>query len=275
MGRASLCRIGGEELGVTDHRKVVRDSFTIQAEAFAATPWVASDERLARLVSFAELTGKERVLDIATGPGYVAEAFAQGAREAVGIDLTPAMLQIARERTARRGLGNIEFILGDVTQLPFGDGEFGVVVTRFSFHHFQEPQVVLREMARVCEARGTVIVEDVVTSEDAARAKMHNHIEVLRDSSHVRAMPLSELLVLFREGGLDAARVLKTSDLCPEVEHWLATTRTSAEKGTEICALLERDRQEGVAGLQPYYNETGKLQFRLGTAILAGRKFRG
>ena len=259
---------------MTDHSQVVRDSFTIQATAFAATPWVASDERLARLVSFAELTGKERVLDIATGPGYVAEAFAQGAREAVGIDLTPAMLQIARERTAKRELANLDFILGDVTELPFRDGEFDLVVTRFSFHHFQEPLVVLREMARVCGVKGTVIVEDVVTSEQPARAKMHNYIEVLRDPSHVRAMPLSELLVLFREGGLDAERVLKTSDLCPEVEHWLATTRTSAEKAREICTLLERDRSEDVAGLRPYYNETGRLHFRLGTAILAGRKFR-
>jgi len=50
------------------HNEIVRESFTTQATAFAANPGVSDEQRIARLVSTARLTGKERVLDTATGP---------------------------------------------------------------------------------------------------------------------------------------------------------------------------------------------------------------
>src|SRR5581483_9773375 len=91
-------------------------------------------ERIGRLISAANLNGCERVLDVATGPGYIAEAFARMAAEVVGVDLTEAMLRIARERVQSRGLKNVSFRLGDAKSLPYGEGEFDVVVTRFSLH---------------------------------------------------------------------------------------------------------------------------------------------
>jgi len=87
---------------MTQHNEVVRESFTIQAKTFAANPWVTDEQRINRLVAAAHLSGNERVLDIACGPGYIAEAFARGAREAIGVDLTAAMLAIAEERTRER-----------------------------------------------------------------------------------------------------------------------------------------------------------------------------
>jgi 16S rRNA A1518/A1519 N6-dimethyltransferase RsmA/KsgA/DIM1 with predicted DNA glycosylase/AP lyase activity len=72
---------------VPQHNDIVRESFTTQAKAFAANPWVTDEERIQRLVAAARLKGDERVLDIATGPGYIAEAFARVAREAIGVDL--------------------------------------------------------------------------------------------------------------------------------------------------------------------------------------------
>ena len=59
------------------HNEVVRESFTTQAKAFASNPWVTNEERIRRLVASAQLKGHESVLDIATGPGYIAEAFAR------------------------------------------------------------------------------------------------------------------------------------------------------------------------------------------------------
>lgn len=89
------------------HNDVIRESFTTQAQAFAANPWVTDEERIRRLVAAARLKGDERVLDIATGPGYIAEAFAGVAREVVGVDLTEAMLAIGKQRTQERGVTNV------------------------------------------------------------------------------------------------------------------------------------------------------------------------
>ena len=154
---------------MSNHNEVVRESFTVQAEAFAGNPWVTDEERIRRLVAVARLKGDERVLDVATGPGYIAEAFARAAREVIGIDLTAAMLAIGEERTKERGVSNISFRIGDVQKLPFERETFDVVVSRLALHHMQNPGQVVGEMARVCKPGGTVLVEDIYGSEHPER----------------------------------------------------------------------------------------------------------
>lgn len=254
------------------HNDVIRDSFTTQAAAFASNPWVTDEDRIQRLVAAARLTRNERVLDIATGPGYIAEGFARAAREVVGVDLTEAMLAIAKERTKERGVTNVSFRAADAQKLPFEDGEFNVVVCRLALHHLQEPLCVLREMARVCRGGGKVLVEDIYSSEHAGRAAYQNRWEILRDSSHVRALPLSELLQMFRDAGLETDAVSTADDLTPEVERWLATTRVPAEIANEVRKLLEADRAQDLSGTRPFQDATGKLFFHARTAILVGRK---
>ena len=259
---------------MTQHNDVVRESFTTQAKAFASNPWVTNEERIQRLVASARLKGDERVLDIATGPGYIAEAFARAAREVTGVDLTAAMLAIGEERTKQNGLSNISFRIGDVEKLPFEAECFDVVVCRLALHHLQQPNLVVREMARVCRIGGTVLVEDIYSSEHRERGKYQDRWETLRDPSHVRALPLSELLRLFEEAGLETDAVKSFDDLCPEVERWLATTKASDETAKEVRRLLEEDRIHDLSGTRPFKDETGKLYFHARTAILTGRKFR-
>src|SRR5271165_1997602 len=112
------------------HNDVIRESFTTQAVAFASNPWVTDEERIRRLVAAARLKGDERVLDIATGPGYIAEAFAGATREVIGVDLTDAMLAIGQERTKGRGVTNVTFRAADAQNLPFENAAFDVVVCR-------------------------------------------------------------------------------------------------------------------------------------------------
>jgi SAM-dependent methyltransferase len=257
---------------VTQHNDVIRESFTTQAQAFAANPWVTDQERIRRLVAAARLTGSERVLDIATGPGYIAEAFAGAAREAVGVDLTDAMLLIARQRTKEHGVSNVSFRAADAQNLPFENGAFDVVVCRLALHHLLKPQEVLGEMARVCRARGTIVVEDIYASEHPERAAYQDRWEILRDPSHVRTLALSELLHLFREAGLEIDAVTTADDLTPEVERWLATTKTPADRAVEIRRLLEEDRLHDLSGARPFQDASGRLCFHARTAILAGRK---
>lgn len=257
---------------MVQHNDVIRESFTTQAQAFAATPWVTDEERIRRLVTAARLTGTERVLDIATGPGYIAEAFAGAAREVVGVDLTDAMLAIAKERTQQRGVSNLSFRAADAQSLPFESSSFDVVVCRLALHHLEQPLSVLREMARVCRAGGTVLVEDIYASEHPERAAYQDRWEILRDSSHVRTLPLSELLQLFRGAGLETDAVSTADNLTPEVERWLATTKAPPERAAEVRRFLEEDRMHDLSGTRPFQDATGRLFFHARTAILAGRK---
>jgi len=257
---------------VPQHNDVIRESFTTQAQAFAANPWVTDEDRIQRLVHAAHLRGDERVLDIATGPGYIAEAFARVAREVVGVDLTDAMLAIGKERVKQRGLTNISFRAADAQQLLFENGAFDVVACRLAVHHLQHPIAVLREMTRVCRASGTVLIEDIYASEHPQRAAYQDGWEKLRDPSHVRTLPISELLQLFREAGLETDAVATADDLTPEVERWLATTKTPPGRAAEVRRLMEDDRVHDLSGTRPFQDATGKLFFHARTVILRGQK---
>src|SRR5436190_1162750 len=77
-------------------------------------------------------------------------------------------------------------------RLPFPDAQFDVVVSRFAFHHFDDPAAVAREMARVSRPGGLVAVIDMA-AEDGRIAARRDELERIRDPSHTRALEPSEL----------------------------------------------------------------------------------
>jgi ubiquinone/menaquinone biosynthesis C-methylase UbiE len=252
------------------HKEVVRQSFTRQAEVYASTPTVMDPRRIARLVEAVDPAPESRALDVACGPGFLALAFAERCREAVGLDLTDAPLAIAEKNRVQRGLGNVRFQRGDADRLPFGAGEFDVVVCRLAFHHFEEPGRVLREMARVCRSHGKVAVEDLVSSEHRARGDYQNRFERLRDPSHTRALAPSELLSLFTNAGLEVDQ-LYSGELIQHLERWLANSQTSPDGAREVRAMIERDAREDLSGTRPYLQK-GHWFFRQLTLAIVTRK---
>ena len=189
------------------HRDLIVEQFTKQAVPFSTAPGVRDEEALRLLVDFTGAGPEDTVLDVACGPGLVVCALAPVVRHATGIDVTPAMIERARALAAEKGLGNVAWRVGDALPLPYPDGAFSLVVSRFAFHHFPEPRAVLAEMKRVCTPDGRVALVDVAASEDPAKAAALNRMEKLRDPSHVRALTLAELQALFRAVGLPAPRV--------------------------------------------------------------------
>jgi SAM-dependent methyltransferase len=187
---------------MSTHRERILDQFTRQAVPFSTAPGIKDERALELLVEASGAGPDDTVLDVACGPGLVVAAFARVVRHATGIDVTPAMLARARELTA--GLTNVTLAQGDVTSLPWADGTFSIVVSRFAFHHFPDPGAVLAEMRRVCRPDGHVVVCDLTASDDPAKAAAFHRIEMLRDPSHVRALTVGQLLELFAAAGLPA-----------------------------------------------------------------------
>jgi ubiquinone/menaquinone biosynthesis C-methylase UbiE len=186
------------------HRDTILDQFTRQATPFATAPSIKDEAALRLVTGFSGAGPADTVLDVACGPGILACAFARVARHVTGIDITPAMLDRARKLQQEQGLTNLTWQQGDVLPLPYPDASFTVVTSRFAFHHFLDPGAVLAEMKRVCAPGGTVLVIDSAPAPDKADA--FNRMEVVRDPSHVRAMPIEEHLGLFAAVGLPAPR---------------------------------------------------------------------
>jgi SAM-dependent methyltransferase len=185
-----------------NHQDLILDQFTRQATVFSIAPAITDEEALGMIIRAARPTPGDRLLDVACGPGLVVCAFAPYVREATGIDMTPAMLERARQLAADKGVANVAWRQTDVYSLPYEDGSFTIVTTRFSCHHFLDPAAVLREMVRVCASGGRIVVVDDYASEDPAKAAAFNRLEKLRDPSHSRALSLTELKGLFATVGL-------------------------------------------------------------------------
>ncbi len=184
-----------------DHLQRTQNEFTRQAKQFASSPAITAADLTARFVDAVQAGPDTTILDVACGPGIVTAALAAQARAVVAFDLTPEMLLQARERCAKAGLTNVTFEPGNATALPFPDNGFDGVVTRLSIHHFDAPRGVLAEMFRVLKPGGKFVVADVTSSENPAESELHNAIEVLRDPSHVRMLPATELIAMIEQAG--------------------------------------------------------------------------
>jgi ubiquinone/menaquinone biosynthesis C-methylase UbiE len=255
------------------HKDLVREEFTRQASEYAAAPVIRDLDHIEKLIHVIGPSADARVLEVATGPGHVAMAFAKVTREVVGVDLTEAPLKIAERMRAERGLQNVSFRIGDVeARLPFDDNEFDVVVCRFAVHHFENPAIVIGEMARVCRTDGTVAVEDLISSEHPERAEYYNRFERLRDTSHTRALALSELVQTVASAGLEIMR-FESSALKNPVDRWFASGHTSPEREAEARAMIERDLIEDLSGARPSRID-GELFFTHRLAIVTARKLK-
>jgi ubiquinone/menaquinone biosynthesis C-methylase UbiE len=180
------------------HNLTIIDQFGKQAACFAQLP--GHDHATRLLLDMGQVGPDSDVLDVACGPGLVACAAAARARHVVGVDLTPAMIEQARALQSRLGLGNVDWLLGDASSLPFAADTFSVALTRYSLHHFTDPARVVAEMARVARPGGCVVVADIVLPPHKAAA--YDAMEKLRDPSHVRVLSNAELAELMTRVGL-------------------------------------------------------------------------
>ncbi len=114
---------------------------------------------------------RERILDLATGPGEPALSLARIVGpdgQVTGIDLSEKMVEIATQVAAQRRVGNARFQVMDAEHLAFPDGSFDAVVSRFGFQIFTNPEAVAREAHRVLRHGGRIVVAVWSTADKAA-----------------------------------------------------------------------------------------------------------
>jgi SAM-dependent methyltransferase len=106
-----------------------------------------------RVIDALDPAAGDRWLDLATGTGAIAELAAAGGADVTGLDLSPALIETAKERASEQGL-DIEYMVGDAENLPFEDGSYDKVSSTFGIMFAPDHEAVARELARVTESGG-------------------------------------------------------------------------------------------------------------------------
>jgi ubiquinone/menaquinone biosynthesis C-methylase UbiE len=219
------------------HQKV-QAQFGATAAAYSTSAGHADQTALNTLVALAAPRPTDTVLDIATGAGHTALAFAPHVQQVVAYDLTEAMLLETAKNAAQRGLTNVVTKQGPAEKLPFPDAAFDVVAVRLASHHFADNAAAVREMARVAKPGGKVVVVDNYSSEnDLLDTQLHN-IEKLRDASHVRAHRLSSWRKFLEAAGLKIHREVtdhySESPRGMNFDDWVSRSKTPPDRVAEL-----------------------------------------
>lgn len=259
-----------DPMGTTSHSAEILDQFTKQAETFAERHAHTNEALLELMARCAGVRMQDSVLDVACGPGIVSCFFARRAQHVTGLDVVHAMLKRARRLQNDSHLSNLEWKFGESNHLPFADGAFDCVITRFSFHHFLDPKLALGEMKRVAKPGGTILVADVAPCEETQ--ERFNYWESLRDPSHTRALTLAELEALGNSAGL--AEMRKSDfQLGMALDSLLDGSFPRPGDAATIRALFESEIQNGTDTLGvATHKVNGHLRIHYPVVVLSWRK---
>jgi ubiquinone/menaquinone biosynthesis C-methylase UbiE len=248
----------------------VQAQFGPSSDAYATSDIHARGESLAVLLELVQPQPHWQTVDVATGAGHTALAFAPHVAHVVATDLTAQMLAKTAELAARRGLTNVETRPADAEALPFDDASFDLVTCRLAFHHFPNPRQAIAEFARVLKPGGVLGFSDNIVVPDKQAAGYYNAYEKLRDPSHNWVYPLVRLQAMFEEASL---RVEATRELSKEFEfhEWADRQHVSEANKEKLLEMMRRIPQ----ALQPLFVPRwadGTMYFTLWEAVLVARR---
>jgi ubiquinone/menaquinone biosynthesis C-methylase UbiE len=102
------------------------------------------------------------IADLGAGEGASSLLLAQRAKKVIAVDSSARMIEVGREQAQRHGVKNIDYRLGDMEEIPIGDGEVDLVFFSQSLHHALHPELALAEAARILVPGGRIVILDLV-----------------------------------------------------------------------------------------------------------------
>jgi len=186
---------------LTDKEKeyylLVRKAFAILAPFYdiVAAPFSGVRDRM---VNFTGAQKGSKILDVATGTGQQAFAFAKKGCEVIGIDLSEAMLNVAKKKNKYR---NAKFEIADATNLPFEDNSFDISSISFALHEMPLSirEKVLKEMVRVTKPKGIIVIADYDLPKKKISKYLVYYVTVLFETKYYKSFIKSDLEVLLNK----------------------------------------------------------------------------
>lgn len=255
----------------TSNIEQIQKSFSVQAENFDTKAMnFSKKEYLDYTVSCIAPTKEDRVLEVAAGTCACGISLAPLSGHVTCLDITKAMLSKGKEKAESEGLRNMDFVLGNAEEMPFLDESYDIVITRLTFHHFVNPEVVFKEMKRVLKKGGKLVIIDMEATQEDLR-EIEDVIETWRDPAHVKNRSKEELLAYFTNEGMDVSFV-DSKEVPVDLSAWMELTKTPKEEEEKIVAAMKDELSGGAkTGFFPYEGENGKIYFPQRWIMMIGR----
>ncbi|MBA2292663.1 MAG: arsenite methyltransferase [Gemmatimonadales bacterium] len=207
--RSSCC---GGDAGCGDSVDPITSNLYSDTEASE----IPADALLASLgcgnpTALAELKEGDVVLDLGSGGGIDVLLSARRVGptgKAYGLDMTDEMLSLARANQAKAGVGNVEFLKGDIERIPLPDASVDVIISNCVINLSGDKRTVIAEAFRVLKPGGRFAVSDVVVRGELP-AEVRRNME-LWVGCVAGALNEEEFLGLLRDAGFDDASVEPT-----------------------------------------------------------------
>lgn len=206
-----------------------------------------------------------QLLDICCGPGYLAaEATARGA-SAVGVDIAPAMVDLARSRVP-----GAEFRIGDAETLDLGDASFDAVVCSFGLLHLAEPERAIAEAFRVLRPGGRYAFSVWVGPDEATLLGLTMQAVLAHADMSVPLPPAPPFFQL-------ADRVFTTAALERAGFHDVASREIPiVYRGARPEDVWDHLEKSSVRAIAVVRQQTPEIQARIKAAVIEGaRRYAG
>ena len=245
------------------------EQFGRSAESYLTSQAHARPDELHEQILKHGLKG-DVVVDVGTGAGHVAYALSPFCGRVIALDPTPEMLAIVAREAEKRGLANVETILGTAEDLPFEVASIDGVTCRTAAHHFLDVGSFVASCARVVKPGGWLWISDSTSPEDDATAQELDALERLRDPSHMWNLKPSEWRAVLEEHGWEIDSLeLGSKEI--DFLQWLDRMHVNAEDRERATRMMTQPS----AQLRPYLNPRqtdGKPWFDLPFITIFGRR---
>ena len=248
-------------------RSLSQEQFGRTAAHYLTSKPHAQGKSLDRLVALASPQPDWRVLDVATGAGHTAYAFARHVARVWATDITDEMLDVVRAEIAKRGLVNVRVAHAKAEALPFEDQSFDLVTCRIAPHHFDSIAKFLDEARRVLKQGGALALVDNVVPAGSVGDYV-NAFERFRDPSHLRAWTMQEWRDALAQAGFSLAH---EEELAKQMEFASWASRHDSVMQALLRAMLIEATPAVREFLDPEQQD-GAWTFRLREGLFIARR---
>ncbi|MGH2412051.1 MAG: class I SAM-dependent methyltransferase, partial [Chloroflexota bacterium] len=193
-----------------------------------------------------------------------AMAVAPRVARVTAVDVAARMLAVTAQLCAARGIANVATLEINGIDLPFERGAFDAAISRFSAHHWREPEALIGEIARVLPSGAPFVLVDSVSPDERAHDSFLATLELLRDPSHGRNDTVTEWRRRLARHGFELAQT-RTWLLELDLEEWLQRSATDPWRADACRQLLAEAPPETTAA---FAIKDGGARFSLPCAVI-------